>query len=356
MGRAGVTFELPPALQASEPPEARGLSRDAIRLLVSHGDGGVEHRRFYELPAVLRAGDLLVVNASGTLSASLTAVRPGGASVELHVSTELPGHLHTVEVRRLEGESSFPCIIPLAGETLRLPAGGAARLLSPYPFVGRLDAASRLWAAVLELPLPLHPYLERYGTPIRYPHVPRTWPIEAYRTVFATEDGSAEMPSAGRPFTPTLVASLRAFGISFAHVVLHTGVSSLEQHEPPYEERFRVPLETADRINRAHHGGHRVIAVGTTVVRAIETVADARGVVHPGEGWTDLVITANDELPAVDGLITGLHEPKATHLAILQAIAGRGEHPAALLDATYQEAIARGYLWHEFGDAHLMLP
>jgi len=357
MGRPGVTFELPSALQAAEPAEARGFSRDAIRLLVSHRDGRIEHRRFYELPAILRAGDLLVVNASGTLSASLSAVLSNGTSVELHVSTELPGRLHTVEVRRLEGESSFPCIMPLAGETLRLPAGGFAKLLSPYPFDGRLDAASRLWAAAFELPLPLHRYLERYGRPIRYAHVPRTWPIEAYQTVFATESGSAEMPSAGRPFTPTLVASLRASGISLAHIVLHTGVSSLEQHEPPYEERFLVPLETADRINRAHEHDRRVIAVGTTVVRALETVTDERGVTHPGEGWTGLVIAAEDELSAVDGLITGLHEPKATHLAILQAIAGRDGHAAgASLDAAYHEAIERGYLWHEFGDAHLILP
>ena len=357
MGGAGLTFELPAALQATEPPEARGLTRDGVRLLVSHLDGRVEHRHFHELPRVLRAGDLLVVNASGTLSASLAAVRPDGTRVELHLSTELPGNLHVVEVRRLEGESSFPFIVPLCGEVIRLPAGGAARLLSPYPFQGRTDAPSRLWAATLELPVPLGRYLERYGSPIRYAHVPRAWPIEAYQTVFATDDGSAEMPSAGRPFTPVLVASLRSSGISFAHVVLHTGVSSLEQHEPPYEERFRVPLETADRINRAHEQAHRVIAVGTTVVRALETVTDERGVTHPGEGWTALVIAADDEVHAADGLITGLHEPKATHLAMLRAIARRGsERGAAVLDIAYREALDRGYLWHEFGDSHLILP
>jgi S-adenosylmethionine:tRNA ribosyltransferase-isomerase len=357
MGAAGLTFELPAALQATEPPEARGLSRDAVRLLVSHLDGRIEHCRFRDLPRLLRAGDLLVVNASGTLSASLPAVRSDGARVELHYSTELPGHLHVVEVRRLEGESSFPFMVPLAGETIELPMGGVARLLAPYPFQGHTGAASRLWAATLELPQPLHRYLERCGTPIRYAHVPVSWPIEAYRTVFATEDGSAEMPSAGRPFTPALVASLRASGVTFAHIVLHTGVSSLEQHEPPYEERFLVPLETADLINRAHDEGHRVIAVGTTVVRALETVTDERGVTHPGRGWTSLIIGPDDDVRAVNGLITGLHEPKATHLAMLQAVTRRGpESKSLVLDAAYREAVDHGYLWHEFGDSHLILP
>jgi S-adenosylmethionine:tRNA ribosyltransferase-isomerase len=357
MGDASVAFELPASLQATEPPEARGLSRDSVRLLVSHLDGRIEHRRFSDLPRLLRAGDLLIVNASGTLSASLPAMRSDGTRVELHLSTELPGHLHVVEVRRLEGPSSFPFIVPLAGEILQLPGGAAARLLSPYPFHGHMDAASRLWAATLELPQSLHGYLERYGSPIRYAHVTQSWPIEAYQTVFATEDGSAEMPSAGRPFTLALVTSLRAAGVAFAHIVLHTGVSSLEQHEQPYEERFRVPLETARLINCAHEQGRRVIAVGTTVVRALETVTDERGVTHPGEGWTDLIVAPGDDVRGVDGLITGLHEPKATHLAMLGAIVQRGsECGDALLDAAYREAIGHGYLWHEFGDAHLILP
>jgi len=351
-----VTFELPAALQATEPPEARGLSRDSVRLLVSHFDGRIEHRVFRDLPRLLSAGDLLVVNTSGTLRASLPATRSDGTPVELHLSTELPGRLHVVEVRRLEGQSSFPFIVRLGGETIDLPVGGAARLLSPYPFEGRLDRASRLWAAALELPLRLHRYLERYGSPIRYAHVPQSWPIEAYQTVFATEDGSAEMPSAGRPFTPALVASLRAAGVNFAHILLHTGVSSLEQHEAPYEERFRVPLETADAINRTHQEGHRVIGVGTTVVRALATVTDGRGVAHPGAGWTDVVVEPDDDVRAVDGLITGLHEPKATHLAMLQAIARQGSATGGVLDVAYHQAVERGYLWHEFGDAHLILP
>ena len=358
MGRSGVTtFDLPAARQATEPPEARGLRRDEVRLLVSRLDGRVEHRHFHELPHLLQRGDLLVVNTSGTLSASLQAERADGTRVELHVSTELPGHFWTVELRQLGPIASQPLQIAAAGETVRLPAGARAALLSPYPFAGNLAATSRLWLAALELPLPLVDYLARYGSPIRYEHVPRPWPIADYQTVFATEMGSAEMPSAGRPFTRELVAAVRASGVGIAPLVLHAGVSSLEQHEPPYEERYRVPRETAQRINEAHAAGRTVIAVGTTVVRALETVTDEDGLTHPGEGWTDLVIAADDELRAVDGLLTGLHEPQATHLSMIRAIARRaGERGGAIIDRGYREAIEHGYLWHEFGDSHVILP
>lgn len=358
MGRAGVTtFVLPAARQATEPPEARGLRRDEVRLLVSHLDGRVEHRPFHELPHLLQPGDLLVVNTSGTLSASLQAERADGTRVELHISTELPGHLWTVELRQLGPVASKPLQIAAAGEALRLPAGGRAALLAPYPFGGDLSATSRLWAAALELPLPLVDYLARYGSPIRYEHVPRPWPIADYQTVFATEMGSAEMPSAGRPFTRELVDALRATGVGIAPLVLHAGVSSLEQHEPPYEERYRVPRETAERINEAHAAGRTVIAVGTTVVRALETVTDEGGITHPGAGWTDLVVAPDDEVRAIDGLLTGLHEPRATHLSMIRAIARRAsDGGGAVIDRAYREAIEQGYLWHEFGDSHLILP
>ena len=399
MGSAGVApggarmaplapFELPAVRHATEPPEARGLRRDEVRLLVSHlgqhGDSHgerhldphrgpsddapgdrldrpdqLEHLRFDALPGLLRAGDLLVVNASGTLNASLEARLSDRTPVELHLSTELPGGLRTVEVRALGPSGTQPLRAPLAGETLQLPACGHATLLAPYPYTGDLAAPSRLWAAVLELPMPLGAYLQRFGTPIRYGYVPRAWPADAYQTVFATQMGSAEMPSAGRPFTRELVSHLFAAGVAIAPIVLHTGVSSLEDHEPPYEERFCVPRQTADRVNRAHAEGRRVIAVGTTVVRALETVTDDTRVTHPGEGWTSFVVSPEYSLRAVDGLLTGLHEPRATHLAIIQAVARRHLPPAeatAAIDRAYREAIAGDYLWHEFGDTHLILP
>jgi S-adenosylmethionine:tRNA ribosyltransferase-isomerase len=169
--------------------------------------------------------------------------------------------------------------------------------------------------------------------------------------------GSAEMPSAGRPFSHEVVSALRAAGVAIAPIVLHTGVSSLEDHEPPYEERFEVSADTADLVNATRAAGGRVIAVGTTVVRALETVTDSRGTTHPGRGWTDLVITAERGVRAVDGLLTGFHEPTASHLALVRAIPRRAGHRTSLVvDQAYAEAAEHGYLWHEFGDLHLLLP
>jgi S-adenosylmethionine:tRNA ribosyltransferase-isomerase len=223
-------------------------------------------------------------------------------------------------------------------------------LLAPYPLLVPVQSASRLWMAALETPEPLNVYLDRHGFPIRYKYVKDRWPSSMYQTVFATEPGSAEMPSAGRPFTTELVTTLVSQGVEIAPLLLHTGVASLEDHEPPYEEYYRVPLETARLVNTARTAGKRIIAVGTTVVRALETVTDAEGMTHPGEGWTRLIITPARGLRAVNGLLTGLHEPRATHLAMLEALAG-----VAHLEVTYAEALRAGYLWHEFGDLHLIL-
>ena len=352
-----MTFDIPSAQHASAPAEARGLRRDEVRLLVSHLDGRIDHRRFNQLPDALRAGDLVVVNSSGTLNASIDATRAFGMPVELHLSTLLPGGLWVVEVRQREREGSKPLHLSLAGEVLTLAGSGRAALLAPYPFEGDVFAGSRLWTAALELPVPLLEYFEEHAEPIRYKYVTERWPSAWYQTVFATEPGSAEMPSAGRPFSHEVVERLLASGVSIAPVVLHTGVSSQEDYEPPYEERFEVSRDTADRVNETRAVGGRVIAVGTTVVRALETVTDERGTTHPGRGWTDLVITADHPLRAVDGLLTGFHEPRATHLSLVRAIARQGGDPSGrIIERAYDEAIAGGYLWHEFGDVHLILP
>jgi S-adenosylmethionine:tRNA ribosyltransferase-isomerase len=209
----------------------------------------------------------------------------------------------------------------------------------------------RLWIARLDLPQPLQGYLSQFGFPIRYKYVRQGWPISYYQTVYATEMGSAEMPSAGRAFTPELITKLVANGIQFAPILLHTGVASLEGDEPPYEEYYKVPAHSARLVNDAHSVGSQVIAVGTTAVRALETVAGEDGTVHASEGWTDLVVTPEQGLRAVDGLLTGLHEPRSSHLNMLAALAGF-DH----LHRAYDEALNRGYLWHEFGDLHLILP
>jgi S-adenosylmethionine:tRNA ribosyltransferase-isomerase len=349
-----LSFELPSQLEAGEPPEARGLARDEVRLLVSYrSDNRLVHARFRELPAFLRRGDVLVINTSGMMKAALPAERAGGDPLELHLSTCLPAGLWVVEVRRPLSQGSQPFSGLEPGEVLMLPQGGRAVLHTPYGRNSRAKAAAqlRLWVATLELPAPLEIYLEHYGFPIRYGYVRQEWPIDYYRSVFVTEVGSAEMPSASRPFTPELVTRLVAEGVQFAPLLLHTGVASLEAHEPPYEEYYRVPAESAELVNAALRQGRRVIAIGTTPMRALETVADQYGVVHPGEGWTDLVITPQRGVRVVSGLLTGFHEPRASHLALLEALAGR-EH----LERAYAAALQEGYLWHEFGDVHLILP
>ncbi len=342
-----LDFELPPELEASEPPEARGLARDEVRMMASHPDGSVEHASFRDFPDFLEAGDVVVINTSGTMKAALTAERGDGTPMELRLSTRLPAGLWTVELRRRIGDDTEPLLDADSGEEISLEGGGKATLLTPY---ARIEKGVRLWVASLELPLSFGEYLERHGEPIRYGYVKEGWPINYYQTVYATEDGSAEMPSAGRAFTPELITKLVAKGVHVAPLVLHTGVASLEDDEPPYEEFYRVPPETARLVNAAHEvAGKRVVAVGTTVVRAMESVADESGTIHPGEGWTDVVITPERGVRAVDAMLTGLHEPRSSHLAMLEAIASR-----SALETAYREALREGYLWHEFGDLHFV--
>jgi S-adenosylmethionine:tRNA ribosyltransferase-isomerase len=313
-------------------------------MIVTRQDGRLVHASFTDLPSFLRPGDLVVVNVSATLPASLPAIREDGTELELHLSTPAPrleGDHWLVELRR-EG-SPFGDVRP--HERLELPAGGRVRLLAPYA------GGARLWLARLIVPGTVESYLGRNGRPIRYGYVPQEWPLDAYQNVYALEPGSAEMASAGRPFSAQLVTQLVANGILVAPVTLHTGVSSPERHEPPYPERYRVPPETARLVNAVHGWGGRVVAVGTTVVRALETTAQPNGSVIAGEGWTNLVVTPERGLWTVDGLLTGWHEPAASHLQLLQAAAGE-----ELLERCYREAFQRGYLWHEFGDSHLVLP
>ena len=334
---------------------ARGLRRDQVRLLVSKlADDRVCHTVFHRLPDLLEPGDVLAINTSGTFNAVLGVERSTGQKLKMHLSTRFPGGLWSIELRTLTREGTHPFYTAQPGEHLSLPGGGSAKILRPYRHQPRLDPISRtmrLWIASLELPLPVSEYLACYGAPIRYNYIKRPWPISYYQTAYATETGSAEMPSAGRAFTPELITRLVARGIRFAPLILHTGVASLEYHEPPYEEYYRIPPSSAQQINTSRKAGGRVVAVGTTVVRALETVADHNGSVHPKEGWTDLVITPQDKLRAVDALLTGFHEPRATHLAMLQALASLNH-----LRKTYTAALQEGYLWHEFGDLHLILP
>jgi S-adenosylmethionine:tRNA ribosyltransferase-isomerase len=331
-----LDFALPPDLEAHEPPEVRGRGRDDVRLLVSYRDSGrLVHARFADLPRFLTPGDLLVLNDSGTLPAELTAQDERGKSSPLRLSTRLPSGRWLVEPR---GADVAP------GTPLTLPEGATAILLRTH------SISHRLWVADLHLPRPFEEYVLRWGRPIRYPYVPHPWPLEAYQTVYGRDLGSAEMPSAGRPFTCNMLDRLQAAGVGIATLTLHTGVASPEEGEPPYEEWFRVPEATVRSVEAAGEAGGRVIAVGTTVVRALESAAEPDGILKPAEGWTDLVVTPQRGVKIVDGLLTGFHEPRSTHLAMLSAIAPRTH----LLEA-YRAAVAGRYLWHEFGDLHLIL-
>jgi S-adenosylmethionine:tRNA ribosyltransferase-isomerase len=332
-------------LAASSPPEERGLTRDGVRLLVATPDG-LAHARFSDLPHFLVAGDLLVVNTSATVAAALDATRPDGRPVVVHLSTTLDDGTWLVELReRPAGSGRVTDAVP--GETLTLPGGGSLTLLHRYPD----PAATRMWAACACVEGDVHALLARHGRPIRYSYVRHRWPLAAYQSVFARSPGSAEMPSAGRPFTPGLVTDLVTAGVMIAPVTLHAGVASLETGEPPLPERFSVPDTTAQLVNLTRAAGHRVVAVGTTCTRALESAAGPDGTVRPASGWTDLVLGPGQPARIVTGLITGWHDPEASHLALLEAVAG-----SALVGSAYSEAERAGYLWHEFGDSCLLLP
>lgn len=352
-----LDFQLPGRLEANEPPEARGLARDQVRLLVTHyREEKFIQSRFSSLPDFFKPGDILVINTSGTLKAALHATREDGNRLELHISTNFNADLLVVELRKPAAVGSDPYLEAKVGERLNLPGGASVRLLQPYRANhaenGRVgDKGVRLWVASADLPTSLLPYLDRFGFPIRYKYVRTAWPIEYYQTVYADEPGSAEMPSAGRAFTEDLIGELKLRGVQLTPIVLHTGVASLEADEMPYPEYYRVPEVTARLINEARNKGKRTVAVGTTSVRAIETVTDNIGRVNPGEGWTNLVIKPGRELRSINGLLTGFHEPRSSHLGILTALAGR-EH----VHKSYRVALEKGYLWHEFGDLHLILP
>jgi S-adenosylmethionine:tRNA ribosyltransferase-isomerase len=345
MKRAELDFDRPRALQAASPPERRGLERDEVRLLVST-ENGHEHTHFRDLPRFLAPGTLLVVNDSATLPASLPARHFHLGPLLANVSTRYGDGLYLVELRRSAAE---PGPLPVEiGDELEI-AGLPARLVAPHP------GLPRLWFVRVESDL--RRAMERAGTPIRYGYLEAPYPpIEAYQTLFAREPGSAEMPSAARPFTPRVVDALRARGIGIASLTLHAGVSSHEleaddvEDQILYAEPFEVPERTAEAVTAARREGRPVIAAGTTVVRALESAWDGERV-RAVAGFTRLFVHPGRSVRTVDGLLTGLHDPLASHLAMLYAIA-----PKELVREGYAEAVREGYLWHELGDSHLLLP
>jgi len=337
-------FVLPPGSEATAPPEARGLARDEVRMAVVTQER-THHHQARELPLWLEPGDLLVVNTSATLPSALEVQRHG-CTWGLHVSAELDDGAWMVELRRPDGAGPG---LPEPGEVLRLPGGVRLRIAAPHP-----ARQTRLWRATTLPTADRVSYLRRHGSPIRYPYLHGVWPIEDLQNVYASVPGSAEMPSAGRPLTREVLVDLMSAGVVVTPLVLHTGVASQESHEPPQPEWLSVPESTARLVNVTRAAGGRVVAVGTTVVRALETAASVEGVVSAYDGWTSLVLSTARPARVVDGLLTGLHEPEASHLDLLEAVAGRQLVDRAYADITTPDA--PHYLWHEFGDSMLLLP
>lgn len=353
-----IDFLLPADAAAVAPPEAEGRGREVVRLLViDRAAGEWRHARFIDLPELLHAGDLLAFNVSQTLAAALPAVRTEDrVAVRIHFSTRLDGYQNppappperwVVEVRQGDGSPSRQGEVR-PGDGFTIEPGAEVRLLEPYARGGRY------WVAGVSAPA--FELMARLGEPVRYGYVAAPWPLSAYQTEVGEIPGSAEMPSAARPFTGRIRWELRRAGVEFTSVLLHTGLSSQEMEgdyvgpDAVCPEWFAVPLAAAAQVNRALREGRRVIAVGTTVVRALESAAAPGAEIEPVEGWTSLFVSPDRPPRVVQGLVTGLHAPRSTHLAMLAAFV-----EPALLRAAYADALHRGYRWHEFGDLCLIV-
>ncbi|MET0862884.1 MAG: S-adenosylmethionine:tRNA ribosyltransferase-isomerase [Nakamurella sp.] len=344
-----TTFSAPDDRTATEPVEYRGLARDEVRLLVA-GPAGISHARFRDLPSFLLPGDLLVVNTSATLAAEVDGQWRGEQSLVVHVATDLGDGTWVAELRT-SPTASAPVLDAVAGELIGLRDRTELRLLAPYPRISSpTGRGNRLWRMEFTGRGSMLAHLERWGRPIAYGYLAGRFPLADYQTVFATTPGSAEMPSAGRPFTAELVTRLICAGVAIAPIVLHTGVSSQDAGEAPQPEWFSVPPATARVVTATRNAGGRVIAVGTTVTRALESAAAADGTILAQSGWTRLVVEPSRGVRVVDGLVTGWHNPDASHLLLVEAVAG-----AELTQRAYDAAVAGGYRWHEFGDAGLLL-
>jgi S-adenosylmethionine:tRNA ribosyltransferase-isomerase len=347
---APFSFTLPPELSAKEPPERRGLARDHVRLMVIERTAGkVSHTRFDHLGDYLASGDLLVFNTSRTLPASLQAcAAPTGPCIEIRLAEHLPD------------DSWLALLLCQRGDPFSCGLRAGMQIKFADQLTGTVEARDeripRLWKIRFSKSgHELVDLLYRLGRPVRYEYVSAPWDLDYYQTVYAREPGSAEMPSAGRAFTWKLLFDLKRQGVETAYLVLHTGLSSymddlLDAQHPASEEEYFITEATAAKINRARAQGGRVIAVGTTVVRALESVADEEGRIAARHDYTRMHITAAHRLRAVDGLLTGMHEPEASHLDLLTAFL-----PAAQIREAYEEAVRRGYLWHEFGDLNLIV-
>ena len=343
-----IQFDLPQSLACPQPTEERNLARDKVRLLVTTNQGQIEHSTFDHLPSFLKKGDVLVVNTSATIPAALPVALPGGKQGKLHISTKLGNRRWLIEIREITGNKTVRWHEGKEEMFFLLPSGAGVQLKQRFYKDNRL---LHLWVAEFNILQPMQAYLSENARPIQYEKLDHRYPLAYYQTFFSFHPGSSEMPSAGRGFTTRLIEGLLKKEITLVPIMLHTGVSSLEENESPYPEYMEIDPVSAATINLAKKQQRRIIAVGTTAVRAIETAADDDGRVHPYQGNTELFIDGSYRMKIVNGLLTGFHEPRASHLNMLQSVGGY-EH----ISNAYSEAIKAGYYWHQFGDLHLILP
>ena len=343
-----IQFDLPRHLACPKPTEERNLQRDEVRLLLTTSSGHIEHTTFNNFPSFLQKGDVLVVNTSATVPSALPVSLPGGRQGRLHLSTKLNGRKWLIEIREITGNKTIRWKEGEEGMVFQLPS--AARVTLKQRFY-KNEQWLNLWVADFDTYQPMQAWLAANARPIQYEKLDQPYPLSYYQTFFSFHPGSSEMPSAGRGFTSDLIERLLKKGVTLVPVILHTGVSSLEENETPYPEYMEIDPVTASLINTAKSQGRRIIAVGTTCIRAIETAVNYEGMVMPYRGNTELFIDESYTMKVVDGLLTGFHEPRSSHLNMLQSVGGF-EH----IDRAYTEAIKAGYYWHQFGDLHLILP
>ncbi|TCP70686.1 S-adenosylmethionine:tRNA ribosyltransferase-isomerase [Baia soyae] len=342
---APLSFYLPDSLHASLPPERRGIRRDHVKCMVlNRQTGETTHTQFQHIDSYLEKDDLLVLNASRTIPAVFQVDwKRNGTLLQTQVEIRL--------ARRIDS-TNWEALIVAAGVNL-----GDEFIFSSY-LQAQVISLSEASIVTLQFSQSGNHLLESFyalGEPIRYEYIDHPWDLDYYQTVYGTVPGSVEMPSAGRAFSWELLLKLQKKGVRIAYIQLHTGLSYLLDDQAyldpkKHAEEYLVPVSTVQEIKKAKKHGKRVIAVGTTIVRALETSIDGDGELIPQTGWTSLHITANTKLLVVDGLITGFHEPEASHLDLLSSLI----NPEHLLHA-YQEAIEHQYYWHEFGDMNLIL-
>jgi len=334
---ADFDYHLPPELIAQTPIEPRDHSR---LLVLNRRDGSIEHRRFFDLPSYLRSNDLLVFNDSRVIPARLLGRKAGSqGKVELLL-------LHRIGPKRWQALAKPGRRL---GPGIKVEIEGAKK-----QYVLEIESKSGDGTVIVRLDdegvieecghAPLPPYIqERLSDP------------ERYQTVYARVKGSAAAPTAGLHFTPELLQRIQQQGVKFAFVTLHVGLDTfrpVDEADPRehviHKEYCELPLETARAIAERRKRGGRIIAVGTTTTRVLETAAKAGGVA-PWNGWTSTYILPGHTFRAVDALITNFHLPKSTLLMLVSAFAGK-----ALIDKAYREAIEQRYRFYSFGDAMLI--